>query len=76
MNNPNNVVHLVGVRQDDGTVKNVKAFQNVTWALKYGAAAGDAARYAEVEIEWNTVAPSARVIPVKIAGKVVSAEIQ
>lgn len=76
MNNPDNRVYLVGVMQDDKTVKHIKGYTNVTWAIKAGTQAGDAARFAEVEIEWSTVAPTPRVVPVKINGKVVSVEIQ
>ena len=67
MNSNGNRIFLVGIEQDDHSVKNVKAFQNETWAIKYGNSAGVAARYAEVEIEWSTVAPAPRVVAPVVA---------
>ncbi len=44
---------LVGVQQDDGTVAHVKGYINPTWALKYAATVGEAARFAELEVEFT-----------------------
>lgn len=36
---------LVGIMQDSGEIRFVKAFTNPTWAIKYINQAGDAARF-------------------------------
>ena len=51
-------VFLVGILQDDSSIDYIRVFQNKTWAIKYGKNAGDAARYAETDIDFNQTAPT------------------
>jgi hypothetical protein len=53
-------IFLVGVAQDDDSVKNIRVFTNQTWAIKAGKEAGVHARYAEIEIDWQTTPPEPR----------------
>ena len=53
-------LHLVGILQDNGSLDHVRVFSNETWAIKYGRDAGDAARYAELEVEFNQTPPAAK----------------
>jgi hypothetical protein len=50
---------LVGIQSDDGTVRDMRVYESTTWALKYGKAAGDAARWATVDVEFTTDVPVA-----------------
>ena len=42
---------LVGISQDSGEVRHIKAFTNKTWAVKYAQTAGEAARWVELDVE-------------------------
>ena len=44
-------MHVVGIAQDDGTIRYPKIFTNYTWAIKYAKQAGEAARYAEIDLD-------------------------
>jgi hypothetical protein len=68
-------VTLVGILQDDGSVRNIKAFLNPTWAVKYSQNAGEFARTAVVEVEFTTnpVQPKAPKVVVAKASKKLSA---
>ncbi len=75
MNNPDNRVYLVGTMDDDGKVKHIKGYTNVTWAIKNGKSLGAAARYAVVEGDFTSEVPEPRAVSTK-ATKETSVEIQ
>jgi hypothetical protein len=70
-------VTLVGILQDSGEIKNIKAFLNPTWAVKYAHNAGEFARTAVVEVEFTTtpVQPKAPKAIVVKAKKLVASEV-
>lgn len=63
---------LVGVAQDDGSIKHVKGYTNPTWALKAGESAGEFARYATVEADFSST-PVAAKPPKVVASKKIAA---
>jgi hypothetical protein len=52
---------LVGIEQDNGKLDHLRVYENPTWALKYAKDAGTAARFAEVDVVFNTTPPAPRV---------------
>lgn len=80
MNKEDNKVYLVGSMGDDGKVRHIKGYTNVTWALKNGKALGSAARYAIVEGEFSVAPPEPREVPLKptkiVGSTTTSAEVQ
>ncbi len=50
-------VYLVGILNDKGKVDHLRSFFSETWRDKYAKSAGDAARYAEVEVEFSVTPP-------------------
>lgn len=48
---------LVGIQDDDGSIKHVKAFTSDTWAMKYAKSAGEYARFAKINTEFTTQLP-------------------
>lgn len=44
---------IVGIKQDDGSIKHLKVFTSETWANKYAQSAGEFAVFAYVDTEFG-----------------------
>ncbi len=48
---------LVGIQDDDGSIKHIKVFTSPTWANKYAKSAGEYARFAKLNTEFTVQLP-------------------
>lgn len=48
---------IVGIRDDDGSIKHLRIFTSKTWAMKHAASAGEYAVFFEVEAEFTSNPP-------------------